>query len=66
MSISFVKLDRRSIRLLKPGEKISEHGITAERLADRDIRYSVNYSSPENRPMRVPAGCHCPRAASSR
>jgi hypothetical protein len=53
MSVSFLKLDRRSIRLLKPGEKMSEHGITAERLADRDVRYSVNIMVDGKRIHRV-------------
>jgi integrase len=53
VSISFLQLDRRSIRLLKPGEKISEHGITAERLADRDVRYSVNIMVDGKRIHRV-------------
>ena len=42
MSIRFSRLDRPAIRKLQPGEKITEHGITAERLADGDLRYSVN------------------------
>jgi integrase len=42
MSLRFSRLDRPAIRKLQPGEKITEHGITAERLADGDLRYSVN------------------------
>ena len=42
MALKFSRLDRPSIRRLKPGEKITEHGITAERLRDGDLRYSVN------------------------
>ncbi len=38
---------------MKPGEKISEHGITAERLPDRDIRYSVNIMVDGKRIHRV-------------
>src|SRR5215831_5297069 len=42
MSLRFSRLDRLVIRRLRPGEKITEHGITVERLADGDLRYSVN------------------------
>ena len=42
MSLRFTRLDRRSIRRLKPGQKITQHGITAERLSNGDVRYSVN------------------------
>jgi len=42
VSLRYSKLDRRLIRQLKPGEKINEHGITAERLANGDLRYSVS------------------------
>ena len=41
MALRFSRLDRPAIRRLKPGESITEHGITAERLADGDLRYSV-------------------------
>lgn len=42
MPVRFVRLDRASIRRLKPGQKLTEHGITAERLSNGDIRYTVN------------------------
>jgi integrase len=42
MALRFSILDRPSIRRLKVGEKITEHGITAERLAAGDLSYSVN------------------------
>lgn len=42
MSIKFCRLTRATIRALKPGKSITEHGITAERLSDGDTRYSVN------------------------
>ena len=42
MSLRFSRLDRLAIRRLRPGEKITEHGITVERLGDGDLRYSVN------------------------
>lgn len=43
MTLRFSRLDRRSIRQLKPGEKITERGITAERMDDGDIRYAVAF-----------------------
>ena len=42
MALRFARLDRPSIRRLKPGERITELGITAERRPDGDIRYAVN------------------------
>ncbi len=42
MALRFTRLDRPAIRRLLTGEKITEHGVTAERLADGDVRYSVN------------------------
>lgn len=42
MAKSFVKLDRRELRKLPPGEKLTEHGITFERLSNGDGLYSVN------------------------
>ena len=53
MSLRFAALDRPSIRRLKPGEKITEHGITAERLVDGDLRYSVNIMVDGRRIHRV-------------
>jgi integrase len=41
MTLRFTRLDRPAIRTLKPGETLSERGITAEKLADGDVRYSV-------------------------
>lgn len=41
MALRFLNLDRPSTRRLKPGERITEHGITAESLRDGDLRYSV-------------------------
>jgi hypothetical protein len=37
-----MNLDRLSVRRLKPGEQITERGITAKLLADGTLRYSVN------------------------
>jgi len=42
MARGFERLTRPAIRKLKIGERITEHGITAERLSDGDLRYSVN------------------------
>src|SRR5215813_9889452 len=42
MALRFSRLDRPAVRKLSVGEQITEHGITAERLADGDTRYSVN------------------------
>jgi hypothetical protein len=53
MSLRFARLDRPSIRRLQPGERISEHGIIVERLADGDLRYSVNVMVDGKRIHRV-------------
>ena len=53
MSLRFTKLDRPAIRGLKPGQSITEHGITAERLADGDTRYTVNVMVDGRRIHRV-------------
>lgn len=53
MSRRFVRLDRPSIRRLKPGEKITEHGITAACLPNGDVRYSVNVMVDGQRVHRV-------------
>jgi integrase len=39
--MKFTRLTRPQIRKLKPGQQITEAGITAEKLADGDISYSV-------------------------
>ncbi len=53
MPLRFTRLDRPSIRRLKPGKRITEHGICAERLADGDLRYSVNIMVDGQRIHRV-------------
>ena len=53
MPLRFSRLDRLSIRRLKPGKKIREHGIQAERLGDGDVRYSVNIMVDGQRIHRV-------------
>ncbi len=41
MAKTFQRLTRSAMRKLKPGEKIIEHGVTFERLADGDGRFTV-------------------------
>ncbi len=53
MARRFARLTRDAIRRLKPGEKITEHGIMAERLNDGDVRYSVNIMVDGERVHRV-------------
>ena len=53
MALRFTHLDRPSIRRLKPGERITEHGITAERLSNGDTRYTVNVMVDGERVHRV-------------
>ena len=53
MALRFVNLDRPSIRRLKPGERITEHGLTAESLRDGDLRFSVNVMVDGKRIHRV-------------
>ncbi len=53
MALRFSRLTRPNIRALKPGEKITEHGITGERLKDGDVRYSVNIMVDGERVHRV-------------
>src|SRR6202158_6202565 len=56
MALRFSRLDRPAIRRLAAGEKITEHGITAERMADGDLRYIVNVMVDGQRIHRV-IGC---------
>lgn len=53
MALRFARLTRPSIRALGTGEKITEHGITAERLKDGDVRYSINLMVDGERVHRV-------------
>jgi integrase len=46
-------LTRPKIRVLAIGKKITEHGITAERLKDGDVRYTVNLMVDGERNHRV-------------
>lgn len=42
MAIKFSRLTRDAIRRLQDGQAITEHGIKAQKLANGDIRYTVN------------------------
>ena len=42
MALKFQKLTRTNIRKIQSGEKLHEHGISFERLANGDGRYTVN------------------------
>jgi hypothetical protein len=42
MSRRFTRLDRAAIKHLEPGDNLTEQGITAQCMPNRDIRYSVN------------------------
>ena len=53
MPLRFTRLSRPAIRKLKAGERITEHGITAEGLSDGDVRYSVNIMVDGQRIHRV-------------
>ncbi len=53
MALRFDRLTRPEIRRLKPGEKITEHGVMAERLKDGDVRYTINIMVDGERVHRV-------------
>src|SRR5215475_588441 len=53
MALRFRHLDRPAIRRLAAGQKITEHGVTAERLSDGDTRWSVNIMVDGQRIHRV-------------
>ena len=53
MGLRFSRLDRKSIRRLRAGERTTEHGITAERLPNGDVRYTVNVMVDGQRIHRV-------------
>jgi integrase len=53
MALRFSRLDRPAIRKLRVDEKITEHGITAERFRDGDVRYSINIMVDGERIHRV-------------
>lgn len=53
MALTFTKLTRPNIRKIKAGQKLTEHGICFERLANGDGRYSVNIMVDGQRIHRV-------------
>src|SRR5271170_4913514 len=53
MSLRFAHLHRSATKRLRPGEKITEHGITAECLPDFDIRFEVSTMIDGQRVHRV-------------
>jgi len=53
MALKFLKLTRPNIRKLEIGQKVIENGITFERLANGDGRYSVNIMVDGQRVHRV-------------
>ena len=53
MSLRFARLTRPAVRRLKPGEQITEHNITAECLANGDIRYNVSFMVDRQRVHRT-------------
>ena len=53
MALRFDTLTRPAIRNLKPGDRLTEHGITAWRQASGDVRYSVNIMVDGQRIHRV-------------
>ena len=53
MGRTFSKLSRPTVRGWLLGERITEHGITFERLADGDGRYSVNVMVDGQRIHRI-------------
>lgn len=53
MALKFARLTRPNIKALAPGERLQEHGITAERQRNNDIRYSINIMVDGNRVHRV-------------
>jgi integrase len=53
MALRFARLTRPAVRALEPGERLHEHGITAERLRNGDVRYSVNVMVDGRRIHRV-------------
>lgn len=53
MALKFSRLTRPAIRNLEPGERINEHGISAERLVTGDVRFSINIMVDGQRIHRV-------------
>jgi integrase len=53
MALKFHSLTRPAIRAMKPGDRINEHGISADKAANGDVRYSINVMVDGQRVHRV-------------
>lgn len=53
MAVKFSRLTRPAIRAMQPGERLNEHGITAERQGNGDVRYTINVMVDGQRIHRV-------------
>jgi integrase len=53
MSLKFQRLTRPAVRILRAGERICEHGITAEKHLNGDVRYSIGIMVDGQRIHRV-------------
>lgn len=53
MALKFSRFTRPAVRSLAPGERLIEHGITAERQRSGDVRYSINIMVDGQRIHRV-------------
>jgi len=53
MALKFSRLTRPAVRALEPGQRLNEHGITAERVRNGDVRYTVNIMVDGQRIHRV-------------
>lgn len=53
MALRFKQLTRPAIRVMQIGDRINEHGISAERQRNGDVRYSVNVMVDGQRVHRV-------------
>ena len=53
MPLRFTHLTRPAIRKLQGGKRITEHGVTAEKMGNGDVRYSVNVMTDGERVHRV-------------
>lgn len=53
MALKFTRLTRPAIRALEASQRIHEHGVTAEKQANGDVRYSVNVMVDGQRVHRV-------------
>lgn len=53
MALKFTRITRPAIKSLERGQRLNEHGITVERLANGDVRYSVNVMVDGQRIHRV-------------